>query len=157
MKRNGKVCFTAFSVWTICPLHQGVVLSQLLYMYQKGDDIVKITVRLKEGTIKRNLQEIKYMILFDRIKLSSICRSQRTVNKSLYIMAFRASSDRSDCKEYMETLRILANDILLCLDDSLKKSLNNLLQNYLEYNKFTGDKTFEHYKETILQQMQIYK
>ena len=98
---------------------------------------MKITVRLKESTIKRNLQEIKYMILFDKIKLSSICRSQRTVNKSLYIMAFRASSDRSDSKEYMETLRILANDILLCRDDSFKKSLYNLLQNYLECNKFT--------------------
>lgn len=101
---------------------------------------MKITVRLKESTIKRNLQKIKHMLLFGEIKLSSICRSQRIANKSLYIMAFRASVARADYEEYTQTLRILANDMLLCEDDYLKKSLYNLLENYWESVWFTLNK-----------------
>ena len=91
------------------------------------------------------------MLLYSKIKLSSIPRSQRIANHSIYIMSFRAANDKHNCEEYIDTLRILYNDIKTCNDDISKKSLSNIFSNYLECNRFRGDEKFENYKKSILQ------
>lgn len=126
------------------------------YFYTKGDNTVKINVMLKEVTVKRNLQKIKNMLLYGKIQLSSIPRTQRIANQSIYIMAFRAANDKLNCEEFIVALTILFDDIKTCKNNTRKNLLSNVFYNYLECNRFIGEEKFEYYKKSILQQMQIY-
>lgn len=89
-----------------------------------------VKIRLKENK-KLNIEYTKYLLLNDKIKISSIPCHIRMANQSIYIMSFRSANNKRNCEKFIDTLAILSNDIRTCNDDIKKKSLENIFNNYL--------------------------
>lgn len=108
---------------------------------------MKIKIKLKESTIKRNLHKIEIMLLNNKLSLIDISRCQRINNKNFYIIALRAARVKHDSDNYIKCLKILKNDIITCNDDKLKIKLIRLLNDYIIFAPYNGDEKFKLYKK----------
>ncbi len=108
---------------------------------------MRIKIKLKESTIRRNLHKIEIMLLYSKLSLTDISHCQRINNKNFYIMALRAARIKRNSDNYIKCLKILENDIIACNDDQLKNKLIRLLNDYIIFAPYNGDEKFELYKK----------
>ena len=98
------------------------------------------------------------------VTLTDIPRSFRQSHSSVYVSAFRRSNGKGTYKRFIADLNVLCEDIMLLeCDDNAEytRELIKLLDATLNINSFVGDESFEHYKDTLdedlLRKLQEYR
>lgn len=98
------------------------------------------------------------------VTLTDIPRSFRQSHSSVYVNAFRRSNGKGTYKRFIADLNVLCEDIMLLeCDDNAEytRELIKLLDATLDINSFVGDESFEHYKDTLdedlLRKLQEYR
>lgn len=99
------------------------------------------------------LHLIKYMLLYDRMRLEEIPQSMRIFDSSVYVTAIRVGNGISG-ERLVKTFKILCNDICsLDKGDKQRMELIRLLFQYLYLNDHKEEECFVNFKKNICPQI----